>query len=167
LLAVFQVRDLNLPPELDFILAVDAIRDPGNLGTLLRSAAAAGVQAVLLGPGTVDVFSPKVLRAGMGAQFRLPIREMDWEQIRLMGKDPKKPLRIFLAETENGTPLWQANFRQPAVIIVGGEAEGAGESARRLADEWVAIPMPGKSESLNAAVAASILLFEVVRQRSE
>jgi TrmH family RNA methyltransferase len=166
LLAVFPYRELPLPDRLDFLLVVDEVRDPGNLGTLLRSAAAASVQAVLLSPGTVDVFAPKVLRAGMGAQFRLPARTMTWDQIQALCKKSAVPISIFLAEAGQGTPLWQVDLRRPVALVLGGEAEGASPEARRVADGMITIPMPGQSESLNAAVAASILLFEVVRQRN-
>jgi RNA methyltransferase, TrmH family len=162
LLAVFPLRALMLPARPDFVLIADQVRDPGNLGTLLRSAAAAGVQTALLAPGTTDAYAPKVLRAAMGAHFRLPLHSMDWESIESICK-PR--LKIFLAEAGTGTPCWQIDFRQPVALVVGGEADGASAQARRVVDGLVTIPMPGKSESLNAAIAASILLFEVVRQR--
>ncbi len=166
LLAVLQDHSLPLPERPDFLLLADGLRDPGNLGTLFRSAAAAGVQAVFLPPETVDAFSPKVLRSAMGAHFRLPIRSVDWTWLDDWRKRTPKPWRIFLAEAENGTPCWQADLRQPLLLVVGGEAEGARPDTLHRVDENLTIPMPGKSESLNAAVAASILLFEIVRQRS-
>lgn len=166
LLAVLQDHLLPLPERPDFLLLADGLRDPGNLGTLLRSAAAAGVQAVLLPPETVDAFSPKVLRSAMGAHFRLPIRRVDWTWLDDWRKRTPHPWRIFLAEAENGTPCWQADLRQPLLLVVGAEAEGARPETIQRVDENLTIPMPGKSESLNAAVAASILLFEIVRQRS-
>ncbi len=167
ILAVLPIREIPIPKELDFVLIADAVRDPGNLGTLLRSAAAAAVQAVLLGPGTVDPYSPKVVRSAMGAHFRLPLRTWDWETIRmeLKGLTGRQPLAIYLAEAEQGQSCWELDLRSPVALLVGGEASGPGEQARALADARVHIPMPGKSESLNAAVAASILLFEIVRQR--
>lgn len=165
LLAVLPARTLPLPETLDFALIVDTLRDPGNLGTLLRSAVAAGVQAVLLSPGTTDAFAPKVLRAGMGAHFRLPVHALPWEGIRRLCKARPAPLRIFLAEAGAGTACWDLDLRQPLALMVGGEAEGPSPEGQALADEPVAIPMPGHSESLNAAIAASILLFEIVRQR--
>ncbi len=167
LLAVFRARSLPVPEEMDFALVVDAVRDPGNLGTILRSALAAGVQAVYLAPGTVDVFAPKVLRAGMGAQFHLPVKAASWDEIRAVCRKPAAPLRLLLAEAGQGAALWQADLCQPVALIVGGEAEGATQAAGALADEIITIPMPGQVESLNAAVAASIILFEVVRQRSQ
>ena len=163
LLVAIEWRPLPLPERLDFVLVADAVRDPGNLGTLLRTAAAAGAQALLLPPETADAFAPKVLRAGMGAHFRLPVQGLDWDALaaRLAG------LQVFLAAAgeAQSRPCYAANFRQPLALIVGGEAEGAGLPAQRLAGQRVSIPMPGGGESLNVAVAAGILLFEVVRQR--
>ena len=160
LLAVLDYSPLALPQPLNFVLILDSIRDPGNLGTLLRSASAAGVQAVLLPPETTDAFAPKVLRAGMGAHFRLPIHSLGWEEIR----QATGPLKVYLADVQ-GSPCWQTDLSQPLALIVGGEAEGATEAARILADMTVSIPMPGTAESLNAGVAGAVLMFEVVRQR--
>ena len=160
LLAVLDYSPLALPQPLDFVFIPDSIRDPGNLGTLLRTAAAAGVQAVFLPPETTDAFAPKVLRAGMGAHFRLPIQSLGWEDIRVA----TRALKVYLADMQ-GSPCWQMDFSQPLALIVGGEAEGATDEARRLADMSVSIPMPGRAESLNAGVAGAILMFEVVRQR--
>lgn len=161
MLAVLDWQPLPLPAKLDFVFIPDAVRDPGNLGAMLRTAAAAGVQAVLLPPGAVDWLSPKVVRAGMGAHFHLPIQALSWEEIaqRLHG------LSIYLADSAQGQAHTQADWRAPLALIVGGEAEGAGPEAQRLATSRVHIPMPGKAESLNAAIAAAILLFEVARQR--
>lgn len=160
-LAVLQISNLPISNSLDFILIPDQIRDPGNLGTLLRTAAATGVQAVLLPPETTDVFAPKVLRAGMGAHFRLSIHSMTWEEIRAQIKD----LQIYLAEM-SGKPCWETDLRPPLALIIGGEAEGASDEARKLATQKISIPMAGHVESLNAGVAGSVLMFEVVRQRT-
>ncbi len=166
LLVVLDQQVLPLPQAPDYLLILDAVRDPGNLGTVLRTAAAAGVQAVLLAPGCADAWSPKVLRAGMGAHFRLPIQHLSWQDIRHTLKQASGKMRVYLADSAAGLSYTQADFRTPLALIVGGEAAGAGSEAQALADEKVHIPMPGESESLNAAVAASILLFEVVRQRT-
>jgi TrmH family RNA methyltransferase len=162
ILAVIQLSNLPIPDSPNFILIPDQIRDPGNLGTLLRTAAAAGTQAALLPPETTDAFAPKVLRAGMGAHFQLPIHSMTWDEIHERIKD----LQIYLADM-NGQSCWETDLCKPLALIIGGEAEGASEEARKLASQRIAIPMPGKVESLNAGVAGSILMFEVLRQRSK
>lgn len=161
ILAVAEISNLPISNSLNFVLIADQIRDPGNLGTLLRTAAAAGVQAVLLPPETTDVFAPKVVRSGMGAHFRLPIHSMTWEEIKVQTKG----LQIFLADMD-GKSCWETDLRQPLALIIGGEAEGSSEEARKLATQKISIPMSGNVESLNAGAAGSILMFEVVRQRS-
>ena len=162
ILAILQFSNLLISTPLDFVLIPDQIRDPGNLGTLLRSAAATGVQAVLLPPETTDAFAPKVLRAGMGAHFRVPIREMGWDEIHDVCK--LAGLQVLVADME-GKSCWEMDLKQSLALIVGGEAEGASEQARKLATQKISIPMAGNVESLNAGVAGSVLMFEVVRQR--
>jgi len=162
ILAVLDASRLPIPASVSFALILDQIRDPGNLGTLLRTAAAAGVQVVFLPPETAEAFAPKVVRAGMGAHFRIPIHHIAWEEIRTYTQG----LKIHLADMEGSISCWQADFCSPLALIVGGEADGASQAARALATSQVSVPMPGKSESLNAAAAGAILMFEVVRQRS-
>ena len=162
ILAVLNEFQLPIPESLNFILIPDQIRDPGNLGTLLRTATAAGVQAVLLPPETTDAFAPKVLRSGMGAHFHLPIHSMTWDEINQVVKSAN--LHVFLADMD-GQSCWETDLRQPLALIIGSEAEGASESAKQLANQKISIPMNEKMESLNAGVAGSILMFEVVRQR--
>jgi TrmH family RNA methyltransferase len=161
LLAVLPLQGQPQPQKLDFVLLPDAVRDPGNLGTLLRTALAAGVDLVLLPPGTVDPFSPKVVRAGMGAHFQLPIRKTSWEDIQA----ELAPLHVYVAEADQGLPYTKADLTRPLALVVGNEARGPGPKVTALGNDWLHIPMPGNAESLNAAVAGSILLFEVVRQR--
>ena len=161
ILAVLELNQLPLPDSPNFILIPDQIRDPGNLGTLLRTAAAAGVQTVFLPPETTDAFAPKVVRSGMGAHFRLPIQSMRWEKIRR----EIEGLQVYLADMD-GQSCWEMDLREPLVLIIGNEAEGASEPAREVATQKISIPMYGDIESLNAGVAGSVLMFEVVRQRS-
>src|SRR5215208_1460914 len=161
ILAVLEISSQAIPSLLNFVLIPDHIRNPGNLGTLLRSAAATGVRAVLLPPETTDVFAPKVLRSGMGAHFRLPIHSMTWEEIR----EQTKQLQVYLADMD-GKSCWETDLRKPLALIIGGEAEGASEEAQKLTAQKISIPMAGNVESLNAGVAGSVLMFEVVRQRS-
>lgn len=163
IIAVLNDSRLPIPESPNFILIPDSIRDPGNLGTLLRTADAAGVQAVLIPPETTDAFAPKVVRAGMGAHFRLPVHSMSWDEINEVSK--LAGLQVFLADMD-GQSCWETDFKSPLALIVGGEAEGASEQARKLANAFVTIPMASKTESLNAAVAGSVLMFEVMRQRS-
>jgi TrmH family RNA methyltransferase len=163
ILAVLELTQLPITNHPNFILIPDQIRDPGNLGTLLRSAAASGVDAVLIPPETTDAFAPKVLRSGMGAHFRLPIHSMSWEEIEKVVK--LEGLKVYVADMD-GPSCWETDLRQPVTLIIGNEAEGVSESARKLANGKISIPMSGETESLNAGVAGSVLMFEVMRQRT-
>jgi TrmH family RNA methyltransferase len=162
ILAVLEDKLIPMPRKVDFVLILDAVREPGNVGTLLRSAAAAGVQLVFVAPETADPISPKVVRAGMGAHFRLPIHCLGWDAIsRHIGS---AGLTVYLADM-HGRPCWGTRMDSAAALIIGGEAEGPSPAARRLANGIISVPMESDVESLNAAVAGSILMFEVLRQR--
>jgi RNA methyltransferase, TrmH family len=160
ILAVLELSQIALPDYPSFVLILDQIRDPGNLGTLLRTAAATGVQAVFLPPDTTDAFAPKVVRSGMGAHFCLPIHSPSWEEI----KARTAHLDVYIADMQ-GRVCWEADLRNPLALIIGSEAEGASAAARDVATYRISIPMAGTMESLNAGVAGSVLMFEVVRQR--
>jgi len=161
ILAVFPFIQIDYPKKPGFILIPDSIRDPGNLGTILRSALAAGVDLVILPRGSVDYYSPKVVRSAMGAHFHLPLRQLDWDSIPAAIAHTF----VYLAEANGDLPYFNATFTKPITIIIGGEAQGASAQARSHANETIRIPMTRSAESLNAAVAAAIVLFEVVRQR--
>jgi TrmH family RNA methyltransferase len=152
------------PGRPGIILVLDAIQDPGNMGTLLRSAEAVGVAEVLGTIGTVDVYSPKVVRAAMGAHMRLAItQDLSWEAIaeRLVLVDS-----VYAADATASMPYFAADWRQPSALIIGNEAHGLSEDARALARRLIGIPMHGRAESLNAGVAGSVVLFEALRQRT-
>ena len=152
---------MNLEPRPGLLLILDGIRDPGNLGTILRSAEAAGVGQVLLAPGTVDLYNPKVVRGAMGAHLRLPVLSQDWPEINRRAGDRA----VWLADAAAGTAYDAVDWTQPLALIVGGEASGAGQQASDLATGRVSIPMAGGADSLNAAMAATVILFEMARQR--
>ena len=161
ILAVVPIPDLPQPERPTFTLILDRVRDPGNLGTILRTALAAGVERAILAPGTVDGSNPKVVRAAMGAHLRLPLISRKWEAIAeaVAGSD------VWLAAPGGGTHYTDTDWTRPVSIIVGGEAAGAGDKAEALAQGRVSIPMAEGVESLNTAVATAVLLYEVMRQR--
>jgi TrmH family RNA methyltransferase len=161
-LGVFPLASLPLPPAPSLLVILDALRDPGNLGTLMRTSLAAGADGLLLGPGCVDPFSPKVVRSGLGAHFKLPILSADWPEIETLTGG----MLLLLAEMENGRSLWETDLTDRVGLILGSEAHGPGEEARKLAQHSIRIPMNPAIESLNAAAAGAVLLFEVKRQRS-
>lgn len=159
--AVFPIPSLPLPSPTQRVLILDRIRDPGNLGTILRTAWAANVDAVFLAPETADAFNPKVVRAAMGAHFHLPIRAASWQDI---APQVENIPRVYLADAAGEIVYARADWSPPVALIISNEAEGASDDARSIATVTLSIPMPGTAESLNAAVAAGILLFEQVRE---
>jgi len=151
-----------LPPALPGCVVLENIQDPGNLGSILRSAVAAAVTHVFLSPGSVFAWAPKVIRAGMGAHFFLSIHE---------DVEPGEILRAFKGtvvalEPRAAESLHALDLTGPVAWLLGNEGAGLSEGALRLAARRVRIPMPGPAESLNVAAAAAICLFEQVRQRS-
>jgi TrmH family RNA methyltransferase len=159
--ATVALPELPVPETRRLTLLLDQVRDPGNAGTLLRSAAAAGVDLTLFGPETVDPFNEKVMRAGMGAHFRMPLRVAErWEELATW-VEVDQPL--FVAEAAGETLYDEVDWTTPATLVVGGEASGASTWVRHRAIP-IAIPMAHGTESLNAAVAASVILFEAARQ---
>lgn len=165
-LAVFRMPDRPMPEEPRALLALDGIQDPGNLGSILRSAAASGVDGVLLLPGTVDRFSPKVVRATAGLIGSLPVLTAR-DAVRYVNDWRIKGGRAILADGSAPTAYTECDWTQPFLLVLGSEASGATTEMRALATETVSIPMEPGVESLNVAAAAAVLLFEARRQRFE
>jgi TrmH family RNA methyltransferase len=150
------------------LLALDALSDPGNMGTILRSALAADADEVLLSPGCADPFAPKVVRAGAGAHFHLPIRiGLTWEQIGERFAGAPATHEVLVAEASGDKAYDEINFSQRVALIIGNEAHGISREAAKLATKRISIPMWNKVESLNAGIASSVILFEAARQRRE
>ena len=163
IVAVFPIIAPALPETPQCVLILDNLRDPGNMGTILRTAAAAGVEVVLLSPGSVDAYNPKVLRGGMGAHFRIPVLEASWTRIATYCRN----LTIYLADMTGDVSYDAANWQQAWALIISSEAHGESDEASTLANQRVYIPMASDTESLNAAIAAGIILFEAARQRKQ
>lgn len=148
------------------VLLLDALADPGNMGTLLRSALAADVDEVWLSEGCADPLAPKVVRSASGADFHLPVRAgLSWDEIAARVAGAPRVRQVLLAEATSAQPYDHFDLTQRTVLIVGNEAHGPSRQARALATARVSIPMWNHVESLNAAVAASVILFEAGRQR--
>ena len=154
----------DLPEGVSLVLLLDRISDPGNMGTLLRSAAATGCDAVLLAEGCADPYSPKVVRASAGAIFSVPLAELGWQAMRRVLE--RLPNRLA-AEARGEKVYYEADLGSPCVILIGNEAAGLSEAALALATASVRIPIESGVESLNAGVAGSLLLFEARRQRAQ
>lgn len=160
-LGVFPWPELPAPEAPSLVMVADGWQDPGNLGTLIRTAAAAGADALTLLPGTVDPFNPKVLRAGMGGHFRLPLLWANWNAL----PEQFPSLAVAVADAAGEVRYDVFDWTRPTMLIVGGEARGPRDLVRTIPHTTVAIPLARGVESLNAAVAASVLLFEAQRQR--
>lgn len=148
----------------DNILVLDRIQDPGNMGTLIRTAVAAGYKAIIAMSGTVDIYSPKVLRATAGMIFEIPV-------IYVSGEDNLRDLlkrsgrRVAVTAVDGGVPYYKEDLSKGIALIIGNEARGVSDAMIEMADVKVTLPMRGRIESLNAAVAAAILMYEAVRGR--
>lgn len=162
IVALCRIPQPSAPPDPWLILVLDGVGDPGNAGTLLRSAVAAGVGQVIFGPETVDPYSPKVLRAGMGAHFRIAVSVAEsWEDVRAtLGAER----RLYVADAGGALIYDEIDWRVPSALVVGSESHGPSPAARADAIP-IAIPMHSGIESLNAGVAGSVILFEAARQR--
>ena len=158
---------IDIPPakveiaHSQFLLQLEDIQDPGNLGSILRSAAAAGCDAVFLSQGCADAWSPKVLRSGMGGHFALSILESA-DLIEVAADFTGK---ILAASLQAEKSLYDCNLRGKLAFAIGNEGAGLSPGLQQAAQELFIIPMPGKVESLNAAAAAAVCLFEAMRQR--
>jgi len=143
-------------------LVLDSVQDPGNLGTILRTAAAAGVQQIFCGPGTAAAWSPKVLRAGMGAHFVLEITEdVDLAQLIQQASVP-----VYATQPDAEKTIYTADLRAPSAWLFGHEGQGVSEKLLALATERLAIPQSSQVESLNVAASVAICLFEQRRQQT-
>jgi TrmH family RNA methyltransferase len=159
----FSLEDVLAKSKAGPLLAIAGVQDPGNLGTILRSAEAFGAGGVLLGEGTVSPFNPKVVRASAGSAFRLPVARAKLSGA--LGLMKEQSLRLVATASHMGTPLAQANLSGPLAIFVGSEGAGLSRDLIKEMDEIVAIPQAPQVESLNVGVATSIVLYEVIRQR--
>ncbi len=145
------------------ILIAVGLQDPGNLGTLIRSAEAFGATGVLTTPGTVSPWNQKTIRASAGSVFRLPIATAGPAEIEVL---EQQSIQLLAALKDDAAPIAQSNLTLPTALLIGNEGAGLSEDWLRLASARVTIPCPGRVESLNAAVAGSILLYEASRQRA-
>jgi RNA methyltransferase, TrmH family len=150
-------------PEQHLLVVAGAIEKAGNLGTIVRTAAAAGADALIAADARTDIFHSEVVRGSVGAIFHLPVAVASGE--RIPGWLRERDVQIVVATPEAARPYWAADYTGAAAIVVGNERCGLTNAWRRAADEAVAIPLPGPADSLNVAVATGIVLFEAARQR--
>ncbi|MDR3763609.1 MAG: RNA methyltransferase [Acidobacteriota bacterium] len=159
------LNDLFPPESAPLILGCAGLQDPGNLGTILRSAEAFGASGVLCTEGTVSAANPKVARASSGSVFRLPCLKLATAEAVAALRE--HGVRLAVTSSHNGRPLHELDLTVPTAIFIGNEGQGVPRDLLAAADERVLIPHSNKVESLNAAIAASILLYEAHRQRTK
>lgn len=145
-------------------LAVESLQDPGNLGTMLRAGEGAGLSAILANRGTVDVYNPKLIRATMGSIFRIPVVYVD-DFTAALQRLKEAGVALYAAALQASVPYDSIDYPEKSAFLIGNEAAGLTAETIAAADRSIHIPMLGRVESLNAAVAASILLYERARQR--
>lgn len=161
IIAVVPTPELSVHADPTLLLVLDGVADPGNMGTIFRTAAGAGVDVCVLLPGCVDPFNPKVIRAGMSAHFRLPIRHMEAKELATTYPN----MSFYLADSKAELTYDQVDWRRRTGLVVGGEAHGAAPATYAHVKSAITIPMQDELESLNAASAAAVILFEAARQR--
>jgi len=165
----FSLDDLLERVQVGPVIVVTGLQDPGNLGTILRSAEAFGSAGAVLGEGTVSLFNSKVIRGSAGSVFRLPVvtAKKAGELETISAKFRAQGVRLLATSSHKGTPLDQAKLTEPCAVFIGSEGAGLSRALMGLMDETVAIPHSPRVESLNAGVAGSIVLYEAARQRRD
>lgn len=163
IIAVVKKKNNQKTLKGDFYLICDKVQDPGNLGTIIRTAHAAGVNGIILTKGTVDIYNDKTIRSTMGSIFYIPIfyDDENYSIIRSLKEDGFSLVATSLAESKN---FFEEDLKGKTILAVGNEGNGISNELFELADKKVKIPMPGGAESLNVSIATSIILFEKVRQ---
>ncbi|MCL6603920.1 MAG: RNA methyltransferase [Paenibacillus sp.] len=145
------------------VVVLDGVQDPGNVGTIIRSADAAGADGVILGLGCADLYNPKTIRSTMGSMFHLPVVEGDLSDILPQAAD--RGALLVSTSLQGDESCYQHDFHGSQWLLIGSEGKGISAETAQLVDKSIIIPMAGRAESLNAAMAATVLLFEAMRQR--
>lgn len=162
-IAVVKNREFKSDINGEFFLLCDKVQDPGNLGTIIRTAHAAGVDGIILTKGTVDIYNDKVIRSTMGSLFYVPIIQED-ENLTFIKALKEDGFSLVATSLQESKDFFESDLKGKMILSVGNEGNGISDEVFELADKKVKIPMPGGAESLNVAIATSIILFEKVRQ---
>jgi TrmH family RNA methyltransferase len=152
-------------PEDGLFLLLDRVQDPGNVGTLIRTADAAGFNGVIIGEGSADIYNSKTLRSTMGSLFHLPVWQEEITEFIGRARGQQSHLRVIGTSLQESKPYTEVAYKGLVLLVIGNEGSGISDEVLALADENVIIPIYGQAESLNAAIAGSILMYEAVRQR--
>ena len=157
-----ETENVKIDTTTDYILALDGIQDPGNLGTIIRTADSANLKQLIVSKNTVDAYSPKVIRSTMGAIYRVNIIEV--ENLEWTLKDLQKDgFKVVVTSLDTTNSIYDISYNK-SIVVIGNEANGVSKEVQELANERVKIPMLGKTESLNASVATGIMIYEYVRK---
>ena len=160
-----ETENVKIDTTTDYILALDGIQDPGNLGTIIRTADSANLKQIIVSKNTADAYSPKVIRSTMGAIYRVNIIEV--ENLEWTLKDLQKDgFKVVVTSLDTNNSIYDISYNK-SIVVIGNEANGVSKEVQELANERVKIPMLGKTESLNAAVATGIMIYEYVRRKNE
>ena len=165
IVAVINMNEKPLDLDGSFYLLCDKLQDPGNLGTIIRTAHAAGVQGIILTKGTVDIYNEKTIRSTMGSIFYVPIHYDD-ENFTLVKQLRNEGFKTVVTSLDTDKNFFEEDIRGKVLLIVGNEGNGVSNEVYELADIKVKIPMPGNAESLNVAIATSVIMYEKIRQDS-
>ena len=160
----YTLEDLTRVPGPAFLMILENIQDPGNLGTIIRAGEGAGITGVLMNSTTADIYNPKVIRSTMGSVFRVPFAYTDDLAASIL-QLKNKGIKLYAAHLNGRNNYEKEDYTVDTGFLIGNEANGLTEDTAGLADAYIKIPMMGSVESLNAAVAASVLMFETARQR--
>lgn len=158
------------PTDLDELLAIDnpsiifldGLQDPGNLGTIIRTCDAFNLDGIILGEGSVDPYNSKVVRSTMGSIFRVPL-VISNNSLETLNELKRNGIRVLSTSLEASLPLFNMDFREGFALVIGNESKGVSEEIINISDALIKIPMPGLAESLNAGVAASIIMYEAMK----
>ena len=164
ILAVIKKKpNKQIETNTDYILALDSLQDPGNMGTIIRTADSANINQIIINKTTVDPYSSKVIRSTMGAIYRMNIIEVENLESTLKELQSKS-FKVITTDLKAEKSIYDINYNR-TIVVIGNEANGVSQEVLEIADERVIIPMLGKTESLNASIAASIMIYEHVRQK--
>lgn len=162
ILAVINMNLMPMKSNGSFYVLCDKIQDPGNLGTVIRTAHAAGVQGIILTKGTVDIYNEKTIRSTMGSIFYIPIHYD--ENLSLVKKLKEEGFNLVVTSLDTDKSFFDVNLKGKVILTVGNEGNGVSDEVLEMADTKVKIPMPGNAESLNVAIATSVIIYEKIRQ---
>ena len=159
----YKLEDI-ISHENPHLMVLDNLQDPGNLGTIFRTAEAAGVTGIVLSKDCVDIYNPKVIRSTMGAIYRMPFVYVE-DILEALKKIKEKGITTYAAHLKGKNSYDKEDYKSACAFLIGNEGNGLRDEVSDMADTWIRIPMEGQAESLNAAVAAAVLMFEAARQR--